>query len=194
MAGLWDVELDATSTENALINILLNARDAMPDGGKVTIETDNMRIGDEYVSDRDEDIEPGRYVMLAISDTGHGIAADKIEKIFEPFYTDKPVGEGSGLGLSMVQGFVKQSGGAIRIYSEVGIGTTVKFFFKAAEQEADNPVLQVRERLHSPKYHANILVAEDEIEVMRILKRSRRCGIFGHDRRQRRRGFGGVQV
>ena len=143
----------------------------MPDSGKVTIETANMRIGDEYVSDRNEDIEPGRYVMLAISDTGHGIAADKIEKIFEPFYTDKPVGEGSGLGLSMVQGFIKQSGGAIRIYSEVGIGTTVKLFFKATEQEADKPVRQVRERLHTPKYHANILVAEDEIEVMRIVKR-----------------------
>ena len=171
MAGLWDVELDVTSTENAIINILLNARDAMPDGGKVTIETANMRIGEEYVSDRDEDIEPGRYVMLAISDTGHGIPSDIFGKIFEPFYTDKPVGEGSGLGLSMVQGFIKQSGGAIRVYSEVGVGTTFKLYFRAAEEEAAKPKRQISERLLSPRDHAKILVAEDEEEVMRVLKR-----------------------
>ncbi len=170
MAGLWDVKLDATSIENALINILLNARDAMPDGGKVTIETANMRIGDEYVFDRGEDIEPGRYVMLAISDTGHGIQSDKLEKIFEPFYTDKPVGEGSGLGLSMVQGFIKQSGGAIRVYSEVGVGTTFKLYFKAAEQQTNQPQRQPREQLHPPKDHAEVLIAEDEEEVMLILQ------------------------
>lgn len=171
MAELWDVELDATSTENALINILLNARDAMPDGGKVTIETANIWIGDEYISDRDEEIEPGRYVMLSISDTGHGIPSDKIGQVFEPFYTDKPVGEGSGLGLSMVQGFIKQSDGAIRIYSEVGVGTTIKLYLKAAKHEADKPVRQVSERPLASKGHAEILVVEDEIEVMRILKR-----------------------
>ncbi len=170
MAGLWDVKLDATSIENALINILLNARDAMPDGGKVTIETANMRIGDEYVFDRGEDIEPGRYVMLAISDTGHGIQSDKLEKIFEPFYTDKPVGEGSGLGLSMVQGFIKQSGGAIRVYSEVGVGTTFKLYFKAAEQQTIQPQRQPREQFHPPKDHAEVLIAEDEEEVMLILQ------------------------
>lgn len=171
MAGLWDVELDATSAENALINILLNARDAMPDGGKVTIETANMRIDDEYVSDRNEDIEAGRYVMLAISDTGTGVPSDKFEKIFEPFYTDKPVGEGSGLGLSMVQGFIKQSGGAIRVYSEVGVGTTFKLYFKAAEQESkpQRPALREPRSQHMP--HGRILIAEDEPEVMRILTR-----------------------
>lgn len=171
MAGLWDVELDTTSTENALINILLNARDAMPGGGKLTIETANMRIGDEYVAERDEDIEPGRYVMLAISDTGHGIPSDKIEAIFEPFYTDKPVGQGSGLGLSMVQGFIKQSGGAIRVYSEVGVGTTFKLYFKAATQAAGKPQREVRELMDPTSNRAEVLVVEDEQAVAHILKR-----------------------
>ncbi len=170
MAGLWDVELDTTSTENAIINILLNARDAMPGGGTVTIETANMQIGDEYVSARNEDVEPGRYVLLAISDTGHGIPSDKLDRVFEPFYTDKPVGEGSGMGLSMVQGFIKQSGGLIRIYSEVGVGTTFKLYFKAAEQGVGEPQSQVREQHHQPNGHAEILVAEDEKEVLQILK------------------------
>ena len=171
-AGLWDVEVDETSIETSIINILLNARDAMPDGGKVTIETANMRIGEEYVSERDEDIDPGRYVMLAISDTGHGIPPDKLEHVFEPFYTDKSVGLGSGLGLSMVHGFVKQSGGAIRIYSEVGVGTTFKLYFKAATQAVVPPKREPHERPHSPSERTEILIAEDEEEVMRILKRT----------------------
>ena len=171
MDGLWDVELDPTSTENAVINLLLNARDAMPYGGKVTIETANMRIGEEYLSERNEDIEPGRYAMLAISDTGHGIPADKLEKVFEPFYTGKPVGEGSGLGLSMVQGFIKQSGGAIRIYSEVGVGTTFKLYFKIAEQQEDKPQIESPKQFHSAGERSDILLAEDEEEVMIVLKR-----------------------
>ena len=170
LAGLWDVELDAASVENALINILLNARDAMPDGGKITIETANMRINDEYVSDRHEDIPPGRYVMLAISDTGHGIAPDRYEAIFEPFHTDKPVGQGSGLGLSMVHGFIKQSGGAIRVYSEIGVGTTFKLYFRAATKQAI-PESTVREQLIPASEGAEILVVEDEDEVIRIIER-----------------------
>lgn len=171
MARLWDVELDATSAENALINILLNARDAMPDGGKITIETANMMIGDEYISERNLDIEPGRYVVLEISDTGQGIPVDKLEKVFEPFFTDKSVGQGSGLGLSMVQGFIKQSRGAIRIYSKVGVGTTFKLYFKAATQLAKEPRSQNYERLHVPLEHTSILLAEDEPEVLRFLNR-----------------------
>ena len=170
-AELWDVELDATSAENALINILLNACDAMPDGGKVTIETANLRISDEHISERNEYIEPGRYVVLAISDTGQGIPADKLERVFEPFFTDKPVGQGSGLGLSMVQGFIKQSGGAIRIYSEVGVGTTFKLYFKAATQLAEESRSQNYERLQAPREHTSILLAEDDTEVLRLLNR-----------------------
>lgn len=171
-AELWDVELDASSAENAIINILLNSRDAMPDGGKLTIETTNMRVGEEYLTDRDEDIEPGQYVMLAISDTGHGIPADKMEKIFEPFYTGKPIGVGTGLGLSMVQGFIKQSGGAIRVYSEVGVGTTFKLYFKAAEQPDAIADVEHHEAPHLPIGQASVLLVEDEADVRRILKRT----------------------
>jgi PAS domain S-box-containing protein len=170
MAGLWDTDLDTTSAENALINILLNARDAMPEGGKVTIETTNMRIGEEYVAERGEDIEPGRFVMLAISDTGDGIPADQIDKIVEPFYTTKAVGKGSGLGLSMVHGFIKQSGGAIRIYSEVGVGTTIKLYFKAAEPGRERVSVEPSQTPWSANGTVRILVAEDEEEVMKVLK------------------------
>ncbi|MFT5865691.1 MAG: signal transduction histidine kinase/CheY-like chemotaxis protein [Gammaproteobacteria bacterium] len=171
MADLWDVELDATSTENALINILLNARDAMPNGGKLTIETANMWIGDDFVYGRDDDIAPGFYVMLAISDTGHGISLDKFEKVFEPFYTEKPVGQGPGLGLSMVQGFIKQSGGAIRINSKVGVGTKFKLFFKATAQSSVKSSARTRAQRVLPSKQTEILVAEDQGEVMRVLDR-----------------------
>lgn len=171
MAGLWQVELDVTSAENALINILLNARDAMPDGGKVTIETANMRIGEEYVEERNENIDPGRYVMLAISDTGHGIPADELEKIFEPFHTNKPFGQGSGLGLSMVQGFIKQSGGAIRVYSEVGVGTTFKLYFKASDQQIAFHNVARAVPLHRSSEGVELLFVEDDTDVMDIIER-----------------------
>ncbi len=170
-AGLWDTELDTTSAENAIINILLNGRDAMPDGGSVTIKTANMRIDEEFVEVRQQEIKPGRYVMLAISDTGHGIEAEQLEKVFEPFFTNKPVGQGSGLGLSMVQGFINQSGGAIRVSSEIGVGTTIKLFFKAAERE-DPAVLGIDETpvRDIETKNSRILLAEDEDGVRRILQ------------------------
>jgi len=174
MAGLSDVEIDPASAENAIIIILLNGRDAMPNGGKITIETSNVRVGDEYVIERDEDIEPSRYVMLAISDTGHGIPKNKREKVFEPFFTDKPVGLGSGLGLSMVQGFIKQSGGAIRVYSEVGVGTTFKLYFKAASYEPSKSRKTHSQPTYKTNGNASILIAEDEDEVMRILSHTLR--------------------
>lgn len=169
MAGLWDTELDATSLDNAVINLLFNARDAMSDGGKITIETANMRIGSEYIQERREDIKPGRYVMIAVTDTGHGISPDMLEQIFEPFYTNKPVGKGSGLGLSMVQGFMKQSGGTVQVYSEIGVGTTFKLYFKAevTSREDNTPIVGDR----SPVGHGslNILIAEDEEGVRKVL-------------------------
>lgn len=169
MAGLWDTELDVTSLDNAVINLLLNARDAMPNGGKITVETANMRIGPEYIQERHEDIEPGRYVMIAITDTGHGISPDMVERIFEPFYTNKPVGKGSGLGLSMVQGFMKQSGGTVQAYSEIGVGTTFKLYFKAMVTPKDDEVPIAGNS--SPVGHGslNILIAEDEEAVRKVL-------------------------
>lgn len=132
-AGLWPTLVDRASIQSALVNLLVNARDALEGSGKVTVETSNVRVDRDYVRDRSEDIIEGRYVMLAVTDTGPGIPADMLDRIFDPFFTTKPTGKGSGLGLSMVQGFVKQSKGAIRVYTEVGVGTSFKLYFPAAQ-------------------------------------------------------------
>jgi len=164
--GLWDTDLDSTSVENAIINILLNARDAMPDGGRVTIETTNITVTEKF-----DDLEPGRYVMLEISDTGQGIEPDQLDRIFEPFHSNKPVGMGSGLGLSMVQGFIEQSGGAIRVSSTPGIGTTFTLFFRAAEHGARVPDSESGGGAVPVETGVKILLVEDEEEVIRVLKR-----------------------
>ena len=126
-AGLWPTFADGHQLENVLLNLALNAKAAMPDGGCLTIETANTYLDDAYVR-RFGDIKAGQYVVLCVTDTGTGIAKDILDKVFEPFFTTKPPGEGSGLGLAMVHGFVKQSGGHVRIYSEEGRGTTVKIY------------------------------------------------------------------
>ena len=169
-SGLWDTDLDASSAENAVVNLLLNARDAMPDGGNLTIETTNIHIGSEYIADRQEDITPGRYVMLAVSDTGHGIPSDKLAQVFEPFYSGKPTGQGSGLGLSMVQGFVKQSKGAIRVYSEVGVGTTVKIFLRVSDGDPNALEIAEPEAAVSALGGVRVLIAEDDLDVSRVLQ------------------------
>lgn len=125
--GLWPTFADANQVENVLVNLCVNARDAMPEGGKLTIETANSYLDESYTSQFSE-VKPGPYVLLSVTDTGTGIPPDIMPHIFEPFFTTKPAGLGSGLGLAMVYGFVKQSGGHIRIYSEAGHGTTVKIY------------------------------------------------------------------
>jgi PAS domain S-box-containing protein len=124
---LWTVEADPNQLENAIINLAINARDAMPEGGKLTIETQNTHLDHSYASQNPE-VSPGQYAVICISDTGVGMDAETAAKAVEPFFTTKEVGRGTGLGLSMVYGFVKQSGGHIKIYSELGQGTTVKIY------------------------------------------------------------------
>ena len=180
-AGLWSANLDKGLLENALLNLIVNARDAMPDGGKLTIETANLRIDQDYIESRAEDVEAGRYVMLAVSDTGNGIPKEEIDRVFDPFFTTKGVGEGTGLGLSMVQGFVKQSGGAIRVYSELGTGTTFKLYFRAVGAPKSSPSMQLDDNLQATARTAKILLAEDELEVQRILaKQLRDAGYSVH--------------
>ena len=123
MAGLWPVLVDPGQLENALLNLCINARDAMPNGGKITIETGNSWIDGHAASARD--LTAGQYVSLSVSDTGTGMSPEVIAKAFDPFFTTKPIGQGTGLGLSMIYGFAKQSGGQVRIYSEMGQGTMV---------------------------------------------------------------------
>ncbi|HYI40360.1 MAG TPA: ATP-binding protein [Allosphingosinicella sp.] len=131
-AGLWSVEADPVQLENAILNLAVNARDAMAQGGRLTIETHNASLDDSYVEDVPEGLRPGQYVMIAVSDTGCGMTADTQRKVFEPFFTTKEVGKGTGLGLSQVYGFVRQSGGHVRIYSEVEVGTSVKIYLPRA--------------------------------------------------------------
>ncbi|MCR9121328.1 MAG: PAS domain S-box protein [Phyllobacteriaceae bacterium] len=163
--GVANVTTDPAQFESALLNLAVNARDAMPDGGRLTIESTNVRLDADY-ADR-EGIEAGNYVMIAISDTGAGIDADKLDRVFEPFFTTKDVGKGSGLGLSMVYGFIKQSGGHVRIYSEVGHGTTVRMYLPTDDSDA------VPAPGHAPAEPSDadlsgtetILVVEDQDEV-----------------------------
>ncbi len=178
---LWPVLADPASTDSSVLNLIINARDAMKDTGILTIEACNMTVHeDEFGEGEGEsDLEPGRYVMLAVSDTGTGISQGRIGRVFEPFYTTKATGQGSGLGLSMVHGFMKQSGGSVHLYSEPGVGTTVKLFFPAISNDGSLTQETREEKTAAEFPPARILVAEDQPEVMKILLRILKNA--GHD-------------
>ena len=160
--GLWNTFIDPAQVENALLNLAINARDAMEGQGKLTIELGNAHLDDDYAKAHD-DITPGQYVMLAVSDTGSGMPPEVIDKVFEPFFSTKSEGKGSGLGLSMVYGFVKQSGGHVKIYSEVGEGTTIKLYLPRAMQSEDVEVATVIGPIVGGS--ETVLVVEDDTEV-----------------------------
>ncbi len=170
--GLWRIAIDPNQLENAVINLAVNARDAMPDGGRLTIETSNSYLDEAYTAAHGGEVVHGQYVMIAVSDTGTGMSRETMEKAFEPFFTTKPTGMGTGLGLSMVYGFAKQSGGHIKIYSEVGEGTTIKLYFPRLAEQRDLPDWTDQDRTPSkerPKGgNETILLVEDDEEVKRF--------------------------
>ncbi len=175
-ADLWPVMVDTGQLENALLNLAINARDAMPGGGELTIETANQVL-EEADTSLFEDLAPGEYVMIAVSDNGTGMPAKVRERVLEPFYTTKDVGMGSGLGLSMVFGFAKQSGGHLSLYSEEGHGTTVKIYLPRADnmEQADTEAAVPQQE--SQRGTESILVVEDNPDVLNfIVKALERLG------------------
>jgi len=176
--GLWRAHIDLPQLETAIVNLAINSRDAMPNGGKLTIETGNAYLDRAY-AEADEDVKPGQYVMVAITDTGVGIPANVLGQVFEPFFTTKPTGMGTGLGLSQVQGFIKQSGGHIRIYSEVGVGTTVKLYLPRSQTDLDRPVAGALRSEAPGRRDLTVLVVEDEIGVREFAVEA--LGELGYD-------------
>ncbi|HEY0646972.1 CHASE3 domain-containing protein [Phenylobacterium sp.] len=167
--GLWRTFADPAQLESAIVNLCVNARDAMPDGGKLTIETTNAHLDDGYASQND-DVAPGQYVMISVSDTGMGMPPEVIERAFDPFYTTKGAGRGTGLGLSQVHGFVKQSHGHVKIYSEPGVGTTIKIYLprRAGEEQAIDVQARPAGELPHAKDGEIVLVVEDDERVRHL--------------------------
>jgi signal transduction histidine kinase/DNA-binding response OmpR family regulator len=162
--GLWRVNIDANQLEIAIVNLAVNARDAMPGGGRLTIETANALLDEGYAADQAEVI-PGQYVMLAVIDNGTGMSRETLAKAFEPFFTTKDVGHGTGLGLSQVYGFVKQSGGHVKIYSELGEGTTVKIYIPRLYSDDATVVDEPIAKIARGQDNETILVVEDDEDV-----------------------------
>ncbi|MGV3651042.1 MAG: response regulator, partial [Devosia sp.] len=159
--GLWNTLVDEGNVQNAILNLAINARDAMQGRGKLTIEAGNAFLDDHYARAH-ADVTPGQYVMIAVTDSGSGIPAEILDKVFEPFFTTKPEGRGTGLGLSMIYGFVKQSGGHIKIYSEVGSGTTVRLYLPRSDRPEDHKPITGQTARGGTEL---VLVAEDDPRV-----------------------------
>jgi CheY-like chemotaxis protein len=163
-ADLWPMLADKGQVDSALLNLAVNARDAMPEGGRLTIETGNVHLDEDYAA-RNAEVTPGEYVMLAVSDTGVGMSPEVAQHAFDPFFTTKDVGRGSGLGLSMIYGFAKQSGGHVKIYSEAGHGTTIRLYLPRALDERETARKAPAAPMGSAGRGETILVVEDDAEV-----------------------------
>jgi PAS domain S-box-containing protein len=163
----WPALVDPAQLTSAILNLALNARDAMPTGGKLALETNNTYLDESYASQHNE-VTAGQYVMIAVSDTGSGISAKNLERVFDPFFTTKEIGKGTGLGLSMVFGFVKQSNGHVKIYSEEGHGTTVKIYLpRATGLHQTDAELQVSSHIEGG--HEVVLIVEDDALVRKYV-------------------------
>jgi CheY-like chemotaxis protein len=167
-AGLWTALVDPNQLENALLNLCINARDAMPDGGRLTIETANRWIDER--AGRERELNPGQYLSLCVSDTGSGMTPEVIARAFDPFFTTKPIGMGTGLGLSMIYGFARQSGGQVRIYSEVGQGTMVCIYLPRhyGKDEATEAAPNAR-NVPFAEQDETVLVVDDEPTVRMLM-------------------------
>ncbi len=165
--GLWPTRVDAPQLENSLLNLCINARDAMPDGGKLTIETANKWLDERAAKERN--LAPGQYISLCVTDSGIGMSADLISRIFDPFFTTKPLGQGTGLGLSMVYGFVRQSGGQVRVYSEPGQGTTMCLYLPRHLGEAELEEAMPAADLLESGDGETVLVIEDEWTIREVI-------------------------
>ena len=164
-AGAWRIHADPNQLENVILNLAVNARDAMPDGGKLTIETQNAHLDDRYVAGN-PGLKVGQYVLIAVTDTGVGMTESVMAKAFDPFYTTKEVGKGTGLGLSQVYGFIKQSGGHVKLYSELGVGTTVKLYLpRLISSEAEVLIEGQHDEVPLGEIQEVVLVVEDERAV-----------------------------
>lgn len=164
--GLWPACIDAGQLENALLNLCINARDAMPDGGRLTIETANKWLDDR--SGRERDLPPGQYLSICVTDTGSGMDQHTIDRAFEPFFTTKPLGHGTGLGLSMIYGFARQSGGQVRIYSELGMGTTICIYLPRYVGDAEDDFEEMVAAL--PDHGSGtVLIVDDEATIRHLV-------------------------
>jgi PAS domain S-box-containing protein len=164
--GLWPVRLDAPQLESALLNLCINARDAMPDGGSLTIETANKWLDDRAA--RERDLSPGQYISVCVTDTGTGMTPEVIARAFDPFFTTKPLGQGTGLGLSMIYGFVRQSGGQVRVYSEVGKGTTMCLYFPRFVGTAEEAAAAEEEAVERG-FGETVLIVDDDATVRMLV-------------------------
>jgi PAS domain S-box-containing protein len=165
--GLWSTRVDANQLENAILNLCINARDAMPDGGRITIETANKWLDERAAKERD--LPPGQYLSLCVTDTGAGMAPEVAAQAFEPFFTTKPLGAGTGLGLSMIYGFARQSGGQVRLYSEVGQGTTMCIYLPRHLGDAATAEAPVAERAPAPARDGETVLVVDDEPTVRML-------------------------